>query len=116
MTKREQFVKYYDGDVKATADRVGMSYAYARQLLTKTNKSNVLAEIQARDDFAAKQGVKSRVERQRFWSRIMDDPNEATRDRLKASELLGRSFADFTENIQQDTKLVISIIERYSIS
>ncbi len=29
----------------------------------------------------------------------MDDKKEDTRDRLKASELLGKSEADFTENL-----------------
>lgn len=43
--------------------------------------------------------VKSRQERQNWWSQTMDEaPNYS--DRLRASELLGRSEADFTDKVQ----------------
>ena len=42
--------------------------------------------------------AKDRSERKKFWSDIMDTA-EKTGDRLKASELLGRSEADFTDKI-----------------
>jgi len=42
--------------------------------------------------------AKDRTERKKFWSDIMDTA-EKTGDRLKASELLGRSEADFTDKI-----------------
>lgn len=41
---------------------------------------------------------KDRDERKKFWSEVMDTA-EKTGDRLKASELLGRSEADFTDKI-----------------
>ncbi len=46
--------------------------------------------------------VKSRKIRQKFWSDAMDNaPNWC--DRLRASELLGRSEADFTDNLNTST-------------
>jgi len=43
--------------------------------------------------------VKSRVERQEWWSKVVDNDKANMCDRLRASELLGRSEADFTDNI-----------------
>jgi hypothetical protein len=41
--------------------------------------------------------VASRVDRQELWTKMMNDPEIRASDRLKASELLGRSEADFTD-------------------
>jgi hypothetical protein len=42
--------------------------------------------------------IKTRLERQAFWSNMMDNAgNDA--DKLRASELLGKSEADFTDNL-----------------
>ncbi|MDP2270930.1 MAG: hypothetical protein Q8K32_09385 [Archangium sp.] len=43
--------------------------------------------------------IANRAERQAFWTSVMLDSKERTTDRLKAAELLGRSEADFTENV-----------------
>lgn len=42
--------------------------------------------------------AKDRDERKQFWSEMMDTADRSS-DRLKASELLGRSEADFTDKI-----------------
>ena len=42
--------------------------------------------------------IATRDERQKFWTDVMNSSSEEMRDRLKASELLGKSEADFTEN------------------
>lgn len=41
--------------------------------------------------------VKTRQELQQFWSTVTDDRGVKMKDRLKASELLGKSQAAFTE-------------------
>lgn len=47
--------------------------------------------------------IANRQQRQRFWSRMMngelDGISVSNSDRLKASELLGKSEADFTDNV-----------------
>lgn len=41
--------------------------------------------------------IATRQERQTFWSSMMRDPNVSEKDRLRASELLGKCHADFVE-------------------
>ena len=53
--------------------------------------------------------IKSIEQVQEWWSSIMDDGEEATRDRIKASELLVKSKGGFSEtvNIKGGAKVVI---------
>lgn len=44
--------------------------------------------------------IANRRERQAFWSEIMRDEDSRLADRLKASELLGKSECDFSEKLQ----------------
>ena len=53
---------------------------------------------QAKDKIKA-ESIATRAERQAFWTTIYKDTNTDIAARLRASELLGRSEADFTDNI-----------------
>lgn len=65
-------------------------------------KRNALAQA-ARADAAAQAGrIATRAERQAFWTAVMLDVDEEMATRLKASELLGKSEADFKERIEHD--------------
>lgn len=79
----------------------GYTEAYANSGIgQKTVYGNirVKAAIARIDAKTRAESVKSRKVRQEFWSDAMDNaPNWG--DRLRASELLGRSEADFTDNI-----------------
>ena len=46
--------------------------------------------------------IANRQDRQAFWSKVMYDEDQIMKNRLKASELLGKSEADFTEIIQHE--------------
>jgi len=95
--KQQRFIDCYAGDIKAAAEKAGLSYDYARRLVTK---SHILEAIRSRQDTEVRpKEIANRQRRQEFWTQIMDDKKEDTRDRLKASELLGKSEADFTENL-----------------
>ena len=95
--KQQRFIDCYCGDIKEAAKKAELSYDYARRLVTK---SHILQAILNRQDTELRpKDIADRQERQAFWSKIMRDKNEETKDRLKASELLGRSEADFTENL-----------------
>lgn len=48
--------------------------------------------------------IKNREERQQFWTRMMDSETATNSDKLRASELLGKSEADFTDNVNQALK------------
>ena len=96
-TKQQRLIDCYAGDIKEAANKANISYGYARQLLTK---SNILEAIRNRQDTEVRpKDIADRQERQSFWTQIMRDTSEDTKDRLKASELLGKSEADFTENL-----------------
>lgn len=95
--KQQCFIDCYAGDIKEAAKKAKISYGYARQLLTK---SNILAAVRNRQDTEIRpKTIADRQERQAFWTKTMRDRKEETKDRLKASELLGKSEADFTENL-----------------
>ena len=93
--KQQRFIDAYDGDIQKAAKKAGISYIYARRLYTK---GNILESIKHREDTEVRpKAIKTRQQRQRFWSDVMDDEGEAMKDRLRASELLGKSEADFVE-------------------
>lgn len=64
----------------------------AARLLTNANVNAALNAIQQTTPEIA-----SRADRQKFWTEVMYDGNASMKDRLKASELLGKAGADFTE-------------------
>jgi hypothetical protein len=95
--KQQRFIDCYDGDIKKAAERAKISYDYGRQLYTK---SHILEAIQNRQDTEVRpKDIADRQERQAFWTKMMRDTGEDAKDRLKASDLLGKSEADFTENL-----------------
>lgn len=91
--KQQQFIDYYDGDIKSSAKKAKISYGYARNLMTKCD---ILAAIRNRiNNEIRPENIASRQDRQRFWSETMKDSEQTMRDRLRASELLGKSEVDF---------------------
>jgi len=90
------FVEAYDGNVQGAAEKAGISYDYARRLFTK---SHIVRAIKERDAEKIQPLIATREERQQFWSETMNNPKENMKNRLKASELLGKSNADFTDKI-----------------
>ena len=56
--------------------------------------SDKLTEIKA-------ETVANRQQRQQFWTDMMANKAASNGDKLRASELLGRSEADFTDNIKR---------------
>lgn len=85
-TKAARIAKYSAATARAQGSR----------LLTKVNIQRAIAERTQNDP-----AVWTRQERQAFWTAIASGSGAfhqaSLRDRLKASELLGRSQADFVE-------------------
>ncbi len=95
--KQQRLMDCYAGNIKEAADKAGLSYDYARRLVTK---SHILEAIRNRQDTEVRpKDIADRQERQAFWTKMMRDTGEDAKDRLKASDLLGKSEADFTENL-----------------
>ena len=49
------------------------------------------------------------TERQKFWSEVMLDPEQEMQHRLKAAELLGKSECDFSERLQIDGSVEVTV-------
>ena len=95
--KQQRFIDAYDGDIQKAAKKAKVSYQYARRLATK---SNILEAIKNRQETELRpKTIATRQKRQQFWSDTMGSKDVEMKDRLRASELLGKSEADFTENL-----------------
>lgn len=51
--------------------------------------------------------IATREERQSFWTAVLRDHAEDMRNRLKASELLGKSQADFIDRVDATTRIIV---------
>lgn len=109
--KQKRVIDCFDGDYINTAKNAKVTHAYVRRLCTDIKYSHIREAIQKRNRKKSSEigrKIASREERQAFWTRVLlaeerdgEDPPKMS-DRLKASELLGRSEADFTD-IQRQT-------------
>lgn len=107
--KQQVFVDAYAGDIKEAAEKAKLSYDYARRLVTK---SHILEAIRNRQDTEFKpKTIATRQERQEFWTRIMRNRKKSTTERLRVSELLGKSEADFTDNANARESVTIILVD-----
>lgn len=99
-TKQKRFIQCYDGNATRAAIEAGYSERWAASNIDKLLKNTeIQAAIQNREKERTDSMIADRQERQRFWTSVLRDPEEPMRDWLKASELLGRSEADFMEKV-----------------
>jgi hypothetical protein len=101
--KQRKFIDAYDGDLKKAAEEAGLSYGYARNMMS--NNIYVVTAIQNRQKKEAQDRIFTRQQRQIFWSDIMRDEDQRMRDRLRASELLAKSELDFEEQYSAQPSL-----------
>lgn len=95
---QKRFVMAYAGNATAAAKAAGCSDRTASNSGSRwMRNAQVVAAIRARETKEARPTIADRAERQAFWSDTMRDTAKRDEVRLKASELLGRSVADFTE-------------------
>lgn len=99
--KQKKFIAAYDGNATQAAIAAGYSKKTAKQIaqenLTKPYVAEAIAQRQEKEE---RKLIATRAERQRFWTEIMMAAEAELRDRLRASELLGKSEADFTEKVE----------------
>lgn len=93
-----KFVEAYTGNATEAARKAGYRSPNADGARLMRDPE-VKAEIRKRNEEQREPLIASRKERQRFWTSVMQDRAEEMKDRLKASELLGRSCADFTDKV-----------------
>ena len=114
--KQQRFIDFYDGNGTQAAEKAG--YKNPRQMASENlSKPDIQDALKNRESRRRKGHIADREERQAFWTKILrgeetqpavvgtdgegnsivtDIPPKMT-DRLKASELLGKSEADFTD-------------------
>ena len=119
LTVRQQrFVDFYDGNATQAAEKAG--YNNPRQMGSENlSKQDIMHAIQTRENRRRKGYIADREERQAFWTKILRgeetqpaitgtdaDGNPVVEnippkmsDRLSASQLLGKSEADFTDKL-----------------
>lgn len=109
--KQERFVAEYLLCLNATqaAIRAGYSAKTASKIgsenLQKPEISEAIKKALEEKNNAL---IASRSERQAFWSEVMRDEDSRLADRLKASELLGKSFCDFSERREVQAEVSVS--------
>ena len=97
--KQTKFFTEYTKDFNATqaAIRAGYSpktaYSQGQRLLKNVEVQKAMNEHRDK-------GIADRETRQKFWSDTMQDNNEDMKNRLRASELLGKSECDFIERAE----------------
>jgi len=96
--KQQRFVDFYDGNATQAAEKAG--YKHPRQVGSENlSKPYIQAALKVRETERNKKTIADREERQEFWTTTFRDDEVALRDRLRASELLGKSEADFIERL-----------------
>ncbi len=98
--KQKRFIDFYKGNATEAALEAGYSAKSAYSIGQENlKKPEILKEIQNRNVREAMPKIANRQQRQEFWSSIMNDAEVDLSIRLRASELLGKSEADFTEKV-----------------
>lgn len=85
------------------------SYAQGCRLLKNAEVREALASLAAKVESVA---IADATERRQFWSRVMRGEVDGfdSKDRLKASELLGKTAGDFLDRIEHSGKVEGSLI------
>jgi len=112
--KRRAFVREYVKDFNGTqaAIRAGYSQQTARHtasvLLTNPNVKKAIQELEQQ---AHAKAVLTLSELQEWWTKVIQgqDPDARPSDRLKASELLAKTYGAFTERIEQNGHTTIEV-------
>ncbi len=107
-TRQRKFVALYEGNATKAAIKAGFSkktaYSQGQRLLKNVE---IIKALQEREKKEIGPLIADRIERQQFWTSVLRGKIGKVRkikmnDRLKASELLGKSEADFTEKIAHE--------------
>ena len=108
--KQQAFIDCYTGNATEAAKLAGYSEATAYSSGQRLLKQPQIAEaIRAREQERQAPNIADREQRFAFWTSIMRDTNESTRDRLRASELLAKAQGDFLIKIAEESEAHIDL-------
>jgi phage terminase small subunit len=114
LSERERrFVDAYMGEAAGNGTKAAILAGYgkagahvtASRFLRNPKIAAAIAKAAASDP-----KVLTRVERQQLWSAWTQDPNVPWPARVKASELLGKSQADFIERVEHSGTIAVDDI------
>lgn len=97
--KQRRFCEHYasnGGNATRAAAEAGYKQPHP-QGAENLQKPTIQAALDLLQKSTNSEAIATREERQSFWTAVMRDEEISMRDRLKASEQLGRSQADFVE-------------------
>ena len=112
--KQKRFAQFYDGNgVQACRDAgyKGSDNTLAAVARENLRKPHIRAAIEAREQKKTGPLIMTREQRQEFWSTVAMDKDEGMKHRLRASELLGKSQADFLDRVKHEGMPVVRIID-----
>jgi phage terminase small subunit len=95
-SKQQKFVEAYCGNATEAARIAGYKQPM-QQGERLLRKDEIHKAIEDREAPEKESRIATREERQEFWTNTMLDKETNMKDRLRASELLGKSGADFIE-------------------
>lgn len=101
--RQKKFADVYAGNATEAARLAGYKGSDATLAQTGSDllrNPEIAAVIKARESKEVRPLVSTRQQRQAFWSEVMNAKETDMAHRLKASELLGKSEADFTDKLQ----------------
>lgn len=112
-SKQKIFVQVFDGNgTKACRDAGYKEHEVEsfRLLRNPKIKRALALKVTKRDKKVAKK-ILDKDERQQFWTKIIQDESQEIKARLRASELLGKSFGDFLDKVEINVNHTISVAE-----
>ena len=109
--RQSLFVEYYttdpdtQGNCEASMLKAGYKAGYARKWAGKYIRAirGIQEAIDEKTQEIREKSIANRTQRQAFWTREMNNPDNKLTDRLRASELLGKSQADFIDRYKDET-------------
>jgi phage terminase small subunit len=111
--KQRAFVEAYAGNATEAAIAAGYSPRWAGSNADKLLKNTKIQQaIKEREPQRLAPLIWSREQRQKFWSQVANDPEQDMRDRLRASELLGKSECDFSDRLRLDGSVEVNILSQ----
>lgn len=114
--RQKAFVAAYAGNATQAARDAGYTGSDATLGVTghELLKNPKIAEaIKARETKRDSKRIATREERQAFWTEVFHDSEQNILARLKASELLGKSEADFIERQRHEGSITINVANPY---
>ena len=111
--KQRIFVEVYTDNAAQACRDAGYSECATQggyNLRKPAIKKALALKVIKRDKKVAKK-ILDKDERQQFWTKIIQDESQEIKARLRASELLGKSFGDFLDKVEINVNHTISVAD-----